>query len=156
MKEEENYVGRSGMQVSFMTRLLGMAITLFILILTVKSELLEFKAISWQLSLAIPLLLASLITNSKITSFHSFSQHRYFNMIVTSAATGLLINTIGLLITKYVDHWIGFSYFILFLAIYAYFFIKDLKFGKDKVWNESIVLFLIVLLGIIPALTVFI
>ncbi len=151
MKKVENFVGRSSLQVSFMTRILGMTITLFILILTVKSELLDYKTITWQLCLAIPLLFASLITNSKINSVHSFDEHRYFNLIVTSMATALIINTIGLLITKYVDQIIGFSYFVLFLAVYSYFFIKDLKFGKGKVWNELMVLLLIILFGLVPA-----
>jgi hypothetical protein len=151
MKNEENFLARSSLQVSFVTRLLGLTITLFILILTVKSELLDYRIITWQLCLAIPFLFASLITNSKINSLHSFGDHRYFNLIVSSVATALIINTLGLLITKYIDPVIGFIYFILFLIIYMYFFIKDLKFGIDKIWNEFIILALIILFGLVPA-----
>ena len=151
MKKEESFISRSSLQVSFMTRILGLTITLFVLLLTVKSELLDYKIITWQLSLAIPLLFASLITSSKISSIQSFEEHKYFNLIVSSTATALIINTIGLLITKYVDQTIGFSYFILFLGVYSYFLIKDLKLGKDKIRNELIVILLIILLGIIPA-----
>ncbi|MBP7708522.1 hypothetical protein KA107_02460 [Candidatus Pacearchaeota archaeon] len=150
----KNYVGRSSMQVSFMTRLLGMTVTLFVLILTVKSELLQFKIITWQLAIAIPILFAALITNSKISSPSSFEEHRKFNLFVNSVSVALVINIIGLLLTRYVDKFMGFSYFILLLLTYFYFFMKDLRFGKEKIWNELIILALLILFGLVPAWTV--
>jgi len=147
---EKNFASRSSMQVAFTTRLLGMTITLFMLILTIKAELLDYNYVAWQLSLAIPILFAALISNSKIIDEGSFEKYKTFNLIVNSLAISLVANTIGLLISKYISLYIGLSYFSIFLVIYGYFFIKD--FESKKFYNEMIILALIVLLGIIPAL----
>jgi len=150
---EKNFAGRSSMHVSFATRLLGMTITLFILLLTVKAELLEYAPIAWQLSLAIPLLFASLIVNTKIICEETFNKYRTFNLIITSFSTALIANTIGLLISKYVSHLIGVSYFALFIILYGYFFAKDFKAGK--IYNETIIILMLLLFGLIPSLLAF-
>lgn len=144
-----NFASRSSMKVAFTTRLLGMTITLFILILTVKAELLECISISWQLSLVIPLLFASLVINSKIISEESFYQYKKFNMLINSISIAFVANTIGLLITKYVSFGLGITYFLLFIGIYCYLFMKDLK--AIKYHSEMIVLVLMILFGIVPA-----
>lgn len=151
--KEKNFAGRSSMHVSFATRLLGLTITLFILILTVKAELLEYAPLAWQLSLVIPLLFASLIVNTKIISQETFDKYRIFNLIVTSVSTALVANTLGLLISKYISPLIGISYFIIFLGIYGYFFLKDFK--ERKIYNETIIILIIILLGLLPSLKVF-
>jgi hypothetical protein len=151
--KEKNFAGRSSMHVSFATRLLGLTITLFILILTVKAELLDYTPLAWQLILAIPLLFASLIVNTKIISQETFEKYRIFNLLVTSISTAFIANALGLLISKYISHIIGLAYFILFIGIYGYFFVKDLK--QRKIYNETIIILIIILLGLLPALTVF-
>lgn len=148
--KEKNYAGRSSMNVSFATRLLGLTITLFILILTVKAELLEYTPLAWQLSLVIPLLFASLIVNAKIISQETFDKYRTFTLIVNSISAALVANTLGLLITKYVSHIIGMSYFAIFIGIYGYFFFKDWE--ERKIYNETIIILLIILLGLLPAI----
>jgi hypothetical protein len=148
--KEKNFAGRSSMHVSFATRLLGMTITLFILILTVKAELLEYTPIAWQLSLAIPLLIASLVVNTKIICQETFDKYKKFNLLVTSVSIALVANTIGLLISRYISHVIGISYFVLFIALYTYFLIKDLK--SRKIYNETIIILLIFLLGLLPTM----
>jgi hypothetical protein len=147
---ERNFAGRSSMHVSVATRLLGMTITLFILILTVKAELLEYAPIAWQLSLAIPILIASLVVNTKIICQDTFEKYKNFNLLVNSVSIALVANTIGLLISKYISQTIGISYFVLFILLYSYFFIKDLK--SRKVYNETIIIILMILLGLIPSL----
>jgi hypothetical protein len=148
-----DFAGRSSMHVTVAARLLGMTITLFILILTVKAELLDYTLIAWQLSLAIPLLVAALLVNTKIISEDTFNKYRNFNLLMNTLSIALVINTIGLLISKYISHIIGISYFILFIGIYGYFFFKDLK--ERKIWNETIIILIILLLGLLPALTIF-
>lgn len=145
---EKNFAGRSSMQVAFTTRLLGMTITLFILILTLKAELLTFHSIAWQLSLAIPILFAAMISNSKIIDETSFIKYKTFNLFVNSVSIALIANTIGLLIAKYISIFIGITYFLIFVAFYCYFLLKDLK--AKKFYNELIILILLILLGITP------
>ena len=146
---QQNFASRSSMKVAFTTRLLGMTITLFILILTVKAELLDYKSIAWQLCLAIPLLFASLVINSKIICEDSFNQYKRFNLLINSLSIALVANTLGLLVTKYVSFGLGITYFLLFIAIYCYLFIKDLR--SVKYHSEMIVLILLIILGLIPA-----
>jgi hypothetical protein len=148
----KNFAGRSSMQVATTTRLLGMTITLFILILTMKAELLEFHYVAWQLSLVIPILFASMVSNSKIIDQTSFDKYRNFNLVMNSVSIALIANTIGLLISKYVSVFIGMAYFILFMGVYLFFFCKDFK--NKKFYNELIILILLFSFGIIPLLFV--
>jgi hypothetical protein len=149
----EHVSGRSSMNTALMTRLLGMTVTLFILILTVKSELLEYQSVSWQLVLSMPLLLAALIANSKVVNVEKFEKYRYFILIVNSVSIALVSNTIGLLVAKYVSLIIGVAYFALFIGLFGYFFKKD--WADGKVYNEIIVISISILFGLIPALCQF-
>lgn len=137
------------MQVNLITRLLGMAITVFILVLTVKSELLAYKVVAWQLALSIPFLFMALLTNTKITDVQSFREHKTFCLYMNSVAIALLFNSVGLLVTRYVASLVGFAYFVFFIMGYTYFMIKDWKY--NKIHNEVLIIALMVLLGLIPA-----
>ncbi len=137
------------MQVALITRLLGITITVFILILTVKSELLNYRIITWQLVLAIPLLFAALVSNSKITSRAAFKEHLAFNLLVNSVSVALIFNTFGLLVSKYVSAVIGTAFFLVFLGCYGYFLLKDWKTGK--IYNELIIILLLLLFGFLPS-----
>lgn len=141
---------RSAMNITLMTRLLGMIVTLFILILTVKSELLEYNAITLQLVLSIPLLFGALVINSKITDEGDLKKYRIFNIFINSCPIALVSNVIGLLIMKNVSVTIGLYYFIAFIGIYSYLFVKDWK--KMKIYNEIIVLLISIFFGLVPTL----
>lgn len=147
---DKNFAGRSSMHVATTTRILGMTITLFILILTIKAELLNYHYVAWQLSLVIPILFASMVSNSKIIDAKSFEKYRSFNLLVNSVSIALIANTIGLLITKYISIFIGIGYFLIFISVYVYFFAKDFK--NKKFYNELIILILVFLFGVIPLL----
>ena len=73
------------MNTTVVARLMGMTVTLFILILTIKSELLDYHTIAWQLVLAIPFLFAALVANSKITDEAKLNSHRHFTLLVNLA-----------------------------------------------------------------------
>lgn len=146
----EDVSKRSSMQVALITRLLGITLTIFVLILTIKSELLNYRIITWQLVLSIPILFTALVTSSKMVNLGAFREHKIFALFVNSIAIALIFNTIGLLVTKYVSAIIGTIYFILFVGCYGYFLKKDWKSGK--IHNEVIIIILLITLGLIPAL----
>ena len=147
---KKSVASRSAMNTTMMTRLLGMIVTLFILILTVKSELLEYTTVTWQLALSIPLLFGALVINSKITDERELNRYRKFNLFINSCSIALVSNVIGLLVMKYVSIGIGFAYFALFIGIYSYFLIKDWK--DKKIYNELLVISISVLFGLIPTI----
>lgn len=147
--KEKNISARSAMQVALITRLLGITVTVFILILTVKSELLNYRIITWQLVLAIPLLFVAMISNSKIISRATFKEYRTFNLMVNSVSIALILNTFGLLVSKYVSAVIGTAFFLVFLGCYSYFLIKDWKTGK--IYNELLIMLLLLLFGFLPS-----
>ena len=147
---KKSVASRSAMNTTLMTRLLGMVVTLFILILTVKSELLNYRTITWQLALSIPILFGALVISTKITDETKLDNYREFNLIVNSFSIALVSNVIGLLVMKFVSVNIGFGYFLVFIGIYSYFLIKDWKSGK--IYNELIVIIITILFGLIPTI----
>lgn len=140
------------MNMTLKTRLLSMAVTIFILVLTIKSELLEYQIISWQLVLSIPLLFAALVANSKITNEENFNKYKKFNLLTNSLAIALISNTVGLLITKYVSFLAGLAYFTAFILLYLY--LLKIEWSSKKFINELIVIIATVALGLIPALLI--
>lgn len=150
---EKNFASRSSMQVAFTTRLLATALTLFTLILTIKSELLESPFIAWQLSLSIPILFTAMVSNSKITNQRSFNKYKNFNLFINATSIALVANPIGLLVTNYISKLMGISYFLTFLGVYSYFFAKDFK--AKKYFNEMIIIILLTTFGLIPTILSF-
>ena len=69
---------RSPLFVSINTRLLGISVTVFILILTIKSELLASPLITTQLVLSIPLFMRALWADAKIRDAVSLEKFRSF------------------------------------------------------------------------------
>ena len=139
------------MNISIASRLLGVSITIFILILTIKSELLEKDIIVFQLALSIPFLLISMITNAKIVDLDSLKDYYIPNRITHSIGVSLIINTVGLLVANYTTRYIGIIFFIVTIIMLS--FLLYLDFNKRKLYNELLMITLIFFLGFLPALT---
>lgn len=144
---------RSSMYVAISSRLLGLATTIFILILNIKSELLSSLIITSQLVLSIPLLLGSMLSYAKITDEDSLRKYYYVNRITTASAFGLLFNTMGLLISTYVSQTIGVIFFIGLLSIFSLMMFIDID--KKKIFNEGLTILIIIFLGLLPALNLY-
>lgn len=144
---------RSSMYVAISSRLLGLATTIFILILNIKSELLSSFIITSQLVLSIPLLLGSMLSYAKITNEESLNKYYLFNRITTALAFGLLFNTMGLLISKYVSQTIGIMFFVGLIGIFLTMMIIDID--KKKIFNEGLTSLIILFLGLLPALNIY-
>jgi hypothetical protein len=141
---------RSPMYVSIDSRLLGLAITIFILILTIKSEILEDQITIIQLVMAIPLLLGAMISNARIVDMDSFKQYYLFNRMSNAVGTAFVYNTIGLLIGKYVSFSAGLIYFILLSAVLM--LLMMTKFNERKLYNEVTMIVIVAVLGFLPLL----
>jgi hypothetical protein len=150
MVKKENIKKRSPMNISIVSRLLSVSITVFILILTLKSDLLEKKVIIFQLVLSIPLLLASMISNAKIVDLDSFKDYYLFNRITNTSGIALVFNTVGLLITNYVSKTIGIAFFVLLLLLLSCLLYLD--FNRRKIYNELLIMTIVFFLGLIPAM----
>jgi len=138
------------MIISIESRLLGVAITVFILLFTIKSELLEKKIIILQLVLSMPLLLASMISNAKIVDSDSFKDYYFFSRFTNSAGISLIFNTIGLLITSYISRIVGIAFFALLIVLLGCLLYLD--FNKRKMYNELVMISIVFIFGLLPAL----
>lgn len=145
---------RSSMEVAIGSRLLGVAITIFILILTIKSELLSYTIMTAQLVLSIPFLMATMISNSKIVDEQTLCRYRVINRITSAIASAFLFNTIGLLVTKYVSLVIGIIFFLAFIILLTMLVFIDLEKTtfKNKLMNEILMIAMMIALGLLPAL----
>ncbi len=138
------------MNITIESRLLGMAITVFILLLTVKSELLEKQIIILQLALSMPLLLASMISNAKIVDSDSFKDYYLFNRITNSAGVALIFNTLGLLVIYYISKIAGIAFFMILLVSLCCLFYLD--YNKRKIYNELLIILIVFCFGVLPAI----
>ena len=150
----ESFERRSSMEVTIGSRLLGVAITIFILIVTIKIELLAYTIMTAQLILALPFLMAAMISNSKIVNQKTLSSYRILNRITSAIASGFLFNTLGLMVAKYISFWIGILFFVIFifLLISLIFIDLDKTTIENKLMSEVLMIILMIGLGLLPAL----
>lgn len=151
--EEIQRLKRSPQYLTVDARFLGVTITVFILMLTVKSELLESLLIAGQLSLAIPFWIAALISQSKIVDFRSLKKYYSMNKISSGIALAFLYNTLGLLIVRYISLPIGIIFFSLFLIyeVYTAFFHLEIR-KPDRTIRDTMVLLILIFGGLLPSL----
>lgn len=153
IEENEKIVGKSQMYVVIVAGFLGLVMTLFILILTIKIELIDSELISYQLVLSIPFFMLQLISQAKMVDISTIKQYYVFNRIVSGISFAFLYNSLGLLISKYVSSSLGVLFFMIYMMGICFFMHNDLK-TKDirKIYRDSIIMVLVLLLGLLPAL----
>ena len=115
-KDELQRLKRSPLYVAVDARFLGITITIFILILTIKSELLSSWLIATQLILSIPLWIAALASQSKIVDTQSLRKYYILTKFSSSIALAFIYNVLGLLVIRYVFISTGLMFFLLFLV----------------------------------------
>ena len=150
----ESFEKRSSMEVTIGSRLLGVAITIFILIVTIKFELLAYTIMTAQLIMSLPFLMAAMISNSKIVNQKTLSSYRVLNRITSAIASAFLFNTLGLMVAKYVSFAIGILFFLVFilLLIILIFIDLDKTTIENKIMSEVLMIILMIALGLLPAL----
>ena len=144
---------RSPMYVAISSRLLGVAITVFILILNLKSELLSNIYVTLQLVLCIPLLIGSMLSQTKINNEFKLKKYYLLNRITTALSFGFLLNALGLLVSIYVSLIAGLLFFIALILVFGSMLILD--YDKKKIFNEGLTILTFIFLGLLPALKVY-
>ena|SRR3989344_2701645 len=146
---------RSPMYVSISSRLLGVVVTIFILILTIKSELLSSWLITAQLILSIPFLMGEMLSRVKITDIENVKKYHPLNKFFQAIAFGFVFNTIGLLISKYVSFLAGIIYFIAFIIVLLLFiFVNFRNTSPFERMMEILMIAIMIILGFLPAIGV--
>src|SRR3989338_2475975 len=101
--DKKSYGNSSPMYVAIFARLLGLSATILVLILTIKSELLAYDIITYQLVLAIPFLVIAMLSEAKIRHSENLKKYFFINKISSAFAYALIFNTLGLLVSRYVS-----------------------------------------------------
>ena len=154
-KDDEQRLKRSPLYVSVDARFLGITITVFILVLTVKSELLSSWLIATQLILAIPLWIAALASQSKIVDSQSLKKYYTFTKFSSSIGLAFIYNVIGLLTVRYVFVSTGLIFFSLFLIYQIYSMAHHIRIGKkDRTFRDVLLMLILIFGGILPALKI--
>jgi len=145
---------RSNMEVAIDSRLLGVAITIFILILTIKFELLSYTIMTAQLIMALPFLMAAMMSNSKIVNPRTLKSYHVINRTTSAIAFAFLFNTLGLMVAKYISFTIGIIFFVIFIVLLVALIFIDLDKStiKNKLMTEILMIALMISLGLLPAL----
>lgn len=154
-RDDEQRLKRSPLYVTSDARFLGITITIFILILTVKSELLSSWLIATQLILSIPLWISALISQSKIVDSQSLSKYYTLSKFSSGIALAFIYNVIGLLTVKYIFVSTGLIFFALFAVYQLYNTIYHIKIGKtSRTFRDILLLLILILGGVLPALRI--
>jgi hypothetical protein len=153
--EEENkaILGKSSMYVTIAARFLGLTMTLFVLILTIKSELLASRLISYQLVLSIPFFILYLVSQAKMVTLATTRKYYIFNKVTSGISFALFYNALGLLISRYVASLLGILFFASYLLGVLFFMYIDIE-KKDikRFYRDSLIIVIILLGGLLPAL----
>ncbi|MBU3941070.1 MAG: hypothetical protein KKH88_04040 [Nanoarchaeota archaeon] len=141
-------------------RLIAVSFIVFIFILTTRPEILTEKLIfSFQLILAIPFILMSCMSLSKMgyskrsDKWKGFS---WFNFVIGYA---FLLNAIGILIAIYVNLLLAVLFFSAIWILQIAYSILEVSYDKFAKWEsvlkDGFFILLQIILGLLPALGVF-
>lgn len=140
--------------------LLGICVTLFGLVATLKQEILAQNSIfTLQLVLAIPFFVCGLLARIKETSYNDSTKWTKLVFISFTIAYGFFINSVGLLLSFITPVYASMSFFgvnTLLTLIRAGIVISYTPSKlKSRIFREFIHIAIIVLLGVLPALNVY-
>lgn len=154
-KDEAQRLKRSPLYVAVDARFLGITITIFIVILTIKSELLSSWLIATQLILSIPLWIAALASQSKIVDTQSLRKYYTLSKFSSSIALAFIYNVLGLLVIRYVFISTGLIFFLLFLIYQIYHTVYHIKIGKmNRTFRDILLMLILIFGGILPSLKI--
>jgi hypothetical protein len=157
VKKEE--IERISKKIDMELFLFSSIITVFVLIVTLKSSILVNNLfLTTQLVVSIPLLLNSVVSNitaQKGKDEESWKKHASFMFILGYA---FLNNTIGIMIAMYVNKYLALIFFLInWLIMLSYSYLKvSLKHTQliDRVKKDALFIGIQIVLGLIPVLSI--
>ena len=139
--------------------LLGICITVFTLVSTIKPVLFQEKFFAIQLALTVPFFMSALISRIKQAYKKDYLKWGMLALISFTIAFGFLINVIGLLLSIFAPIYVAMAFFAANILLDLVRTGLSISLEKDRAKRDltkSIVhLLMIVLLGILPALRVY-
>jgi len=141
------------------TRLIGVAITIFVLIITLRSEILtENKIITYELVLAIPFLLSSSLARSKLGYSSHPMKWNWLGWITYIIGYALLLNVVGIIVAFYLDVNLSILFFIVNWILCIVYSLIEISYKKERLkerlFKDSFFILLQLFLGLLPALRV--
>jgi hypothetical protein len=140
--------------------LLGICITLFGLVATIKPEMLSQNPFFvLQLVLAVPFFVCGLLARVKEAAYNDSYRWKRLNFISFTLAYGFFINAIGLLLSFITPIYVPMAFFAVntLLTITRASIVVSYSPSKlkNRIFRETIHIALIVFLGILPAFRVY-
>jgi hypothetical protein len=140
--------------------LLGICITLFGLVATIKSEMLsENPFFTLQLVLAIPFFVCGLLARIKEATYAEGERWRKLSVFSFTIAYGFLINSIGLMLSFITPVYTVIAFFgvnTLLTLMRAWISVSCIPSRlSNRIFREVVHIILIVFLGVLPALKVY-
>ncbi len=137
--------------------LLGIAFTVFTLIVTLKPELFrDYVLLGLQLALSIPLFITSTLCR---TNQFSIENNKYWNKlayITFLLAYSMLVNVLGIFLALFVSLGVSMLFFvvnILLAVLYSYFGVRYNRAElKSRLYKDISFIVILILFGIIPSL----
>ncbi|MBN2052737.1 hypothetical protein JW756_04505 [Candidatus Woesearchaeota archaeon] len=150
---------KSSSKLAITVRLIGVAFTIFIFIITIRPQIfLEKKIIALELILAIPLLLTSALSFSKLSYAPHSKEWDFLSWITFLSGYTFLLNIVGIIAAIYLNTLIAMAFFItswLLSIIYSYMDVyPDKKLMRKDVFKNMFFILLQIILGVLPAMGV--
>lgn len=150
---------KSNSKLAITTRLIGVAFTIFVFIITIKPQIFFQKNIvALELILSIPFLLTSALSFSKLSYAPNFKQWDFLSWITFLIGYTFLLNIVGILAADYLNFFIAMVFFLVnwilslvysFMGVYP-----SWKLGKRDIFKNAFFIVLQIVLGVLPALGV--
>ena len=140
--------------------LLAVCFTIFVLIITLSPKLFSnFVLVTIQLTIAIPLLLSSILAKTKAVSTKKYELWDSYGFITFLLGYSFLINVVGIILSKTLGLKFGLTFLGANIAISILYFLVELLEDKTKLRSKLkkniFFIALIVLGGILPSVGIY-
>lgn len=140
--------------------LIGICFMLFTFIVAINPDLLKNHILlTIQLTLAIPFMITSTLSLSKLTKPRKIELWDRLGIFTFIVGYGFMINVVGILLSTFSMNWVGMLFYGVNLVLrWAYGMLELIEHPERKIINPLKELFftaLIVFLGILPSLGVY-
>lgn len=137
--------------------LLAISFTTFTFIVTRNPDLLQKNILlTLQLVCAIPLLMASTLSRSKLIAHWEKKRFDQFAYITFLFAYAFIINTIGIILFSVVSFFAGYVFFFINLIIPVIYSWIEVSYDRgvlgERISKDALFIFLLIVLGLLPAL----
>jgi hypothetical protein len=148
---------KSSSKLAITVRLIGVAFTIFVFIMTIRPQIFfEKEIVALELILAIPFLITSALSFSKLSYAPNSKEWDFLSWITFMIGYTFLLNVVGIIVAVYLNVIIAIVFFItnwMLSILYSYMNIyPDKKPLRKDVFKNMFFIMLQIILGLLPAL----